>query len=78
MDFYNLNKPKERNYSIIIHGGASGYTKDDFETTVAMMEQGRIQVGSMITDVISLDELPDAFEALRMPSEQCKVLTKFG
>lgn len=31
MDFYNLNKPKKTDYSIIIHGGASSYSKEDFE-----------------------------------------------
>ena len=31
----------------------------------------------MVTDIVSLDEMPAAFEALRTPSHQCKVLTKF-
>ena len=56
---------------------AIAYTKDDFETCVAMLAEGRIDVAPMITDVVSLDELPDAFEALRTPSHQCKVLTRF-
>ena len=55
---------------------AMAYTKDDFETCVAMLGEGRIDVAPMITDIVSLDELPDAFEALRTPSSQCKVLTK--
>ena len=53
------------------------HTKDDFETVVAMLTQGRIDASALITDVVALDELPDAFEALRTPSHQCKVLTKF-
>jgi (R,R)-butanediol dehydrogenase/meso-butanediol dehydrogenase/diacetyl reductase len=57
---------------------AIAYTKDDFETTVAMMAQGRIEVAAMITDIVTIDELPEAFEALRTPSGQCKVLTKFA
>jgi len=28
----------------------------------------------MVTDVIGLDAVPDAFEALKTPSNQCKVL----
>jgi threonine dehydrogenase-like Zn-dependent dehydrogenase len=28
----------------------------------------------MVTDVISLEEVPSAFEALKTPSNQCKVL----
>ena len=30
----------------------------------------------MITDIVSLEEMPEAFEALRTPSHQCKVLTR--
>jgi hypothetical protein len=30
----------------------------------------------MVTDIVSLDELPDAFEALKTPTSQCKVLTR--
>jgi 2-desacetyl-2-hydroxyethyl bacteriochlorophyllide A dehydrogenase len=57
---------------------AIAHTKDDFETVVAMLAAGRIDASAMITDVIGLDELPDAFEALRTPSTQCKVLTKLS
>jgi 2-desacetyl-2-hydroxyethyl bacteriochlorophyllide A dehydrogenase len=57
---------------------AIAYTRDDFETVVAMLAQGRIDPSPMITDVISLEEMPAAFEALRTPSTQCKVLTKFS
>ncbi len=70
MPFFGLVKELQIQFAI-------AYTKDDFETTVAMLAEGRIDVTPMITDVVSLDELPDAFEALRTPSSQCKVLTKF-
>ena len=33
-----------------------------------------IDATAMITDVIGLDDVPDAFEALRTPSHQCKVI----
>lgn len=55
---------------------AMAYTLDDFETCVAMLAEKRIDVSPMITDIISLDELPEAFEALKTPTSQCKVLTK--
>ncbi len=55
---------------------AMAYNKDDFQTCIDMLAQGRIDVAPMITDIVSLDELPQAFEALRTPSSQCKVLTK--
>jgi (R,R)-butanediol dehydrogenase/meso-butanediol dehydrogenase/diacetyl reductase len=56
---------------------AMAYNLDDFETSVAMLAEKRIDVSPMITDIVSLEELPDAFEALKTPTSQCKVLTKF-
>lgn len=56
---------------------AIAYTRDDFETVIAMLAQGRIDAGAMVTDIVSLEEMPAAFEALRTPSHQCKVLTRF-
>jgi (R,R)-butanediol dehydrogenase / meso-butanediol dehydrogenase / diacetyl reductase len=50
------------------------YSKSDFQYIVDMMAAGRICVGEMITDVISLNDLPVAFEGLRKPSSQCKVI----
>ena len=51
-----------------------GYDKTDFEFCIEMMEQGRIDPRPMVTDVIGLDAVPEAFEALKTPSNQCKVL----
>lgn len=70
MPFFGLVKELQIQFAI-------AYTKDDFETCVAMLAEGRIDVTPMVTDIVSLDELPDAFEALRTPSHQCKVLTRF-
>lgn len=53
---------------------AVGYDKADFEFCIEMMEQRRIDPRPMVTDVISLEEVPSAFEALKTPSDQCKVL----
>jgi (R,R)-butanediol dehydrogenase/meso-butanediol dehydrogenase/diacetyl reductase len=55
---------------------AIAYTRDDFETVIAMLAQGRLDASEMITDIVSLEEMPEAFEALRTPSHQCKVLTR--
>ncbi|MFV8783116.1 zinc-binding dehydrogenase [Microbulbifer sp. SA54] len=55
---------------------AIAYTKDDFETAIAMLASGRIDVTPMITDIVPLEELPYAFEELKTPSHQCKVLTR--
>jgi len=32
----------------------------------------------MVTDVVSLAEVPEAFEKLRKPTSQCKVLINLG
>jgi 2-desacetyl-2-hydroxyethyl bacteriochlorophyllide A dehydrogenase len=71
MPFFGLVKELQIQFAI-------AYTKDDFETCVAMLAEKRIEVAPMVTDIVSLDELPDAFEALRTPSSQCKVLTRFS
>ena len=53
---------------------AVGYDKEDFEFTIEMMMQGRISAGAMITEVVSLAQVPAVFEALKKPTNQCKVL----
>lgn len=55
---------------------AIAYTRADYETVIAMLAQGRIDASAMITSTVSLDEMPAAFDALRSPSDQCKVLTR--
>ncbi len=55
---------------------AIAYSRADYETVIAMLAQGRISAAPMVTSVVSLDEMPAAFEALRSPSDQCKVLTR--
>ncbi len=51
-----------------------GYRPADFDYVIAMIASDRIETAHMITDVIDLDTLPTAFEALRTPSHQCKVM----
>ena len=51
-----------------------GYRPADFDYVIAMIASDRIDVAHMITDNIDLDTLPSAFEALRTPSHQCKVM----
>jgi (R,R)-butanediol dehydrogenase/meso-butanediol dehydrogenase/diacetyl reductase len=53
---------------------AVAYDKEDWEFTIEMMMAKRIDATAMITNIVSLDELPEAFEALRNPTEQCKVI----
>ncbi|HEY0105584.1 MAG TPA: alcohol dehydrogenase catalytic domain-containing protein [Rhizomicrobium sp.] len=51
-----------------------GYRPADFDYVIAMIASDRIDAAAMITDVVDLDGLPAAFEALRQPSHQCKVM----
>lgn len=53
---------------------AVAYDKEDWDFTIQMMIEGRIDGSAMITNVVSLDELPEVFEALRSPTDQCKVI----
>ena len=53
---------------------AVGYDKEDFEFSIDMVLAGRIEATAMITDIVSLDEVPGIFEALRTPTDQCKVV----
>jgi len=50
-----------------------GYTLRDFEHAADVMLAGHPDPKSMITSVVSLDELPTAFEALRQPNRETKV-----
>lgn len=51
-----------------------GYRPADFDYVIEMIAKDRIDVEHMITDVVTLDGLPAAFEALRRPTTQCKVM----
>ncbi len=63
---------KELNVQFVL-----GYTPADFDFVIEMIAKDRIDPLPMITDRIALDALPAAFEALRKPSTQCKVMVGF-
>ena len=50
------------------------YQKRDWELTLSLLEQQRISSQAMVTDVVDLAGFPAAFEALKKPSTQCKVM----
>ena len=54
-----------------------GYRPPDFDYIIDMIAKDRVEVAHMITDRVTLDELPAAFEALRKPTTQCKVMVGF-
>lgn len=51
-----------------------GYRPADFDYVIDMIASDRIDVSHMITDIVDLNGLPAAFEALRKPTHQCKVM----
>lgn len=50
------------------------YTKAQNQFVLEMITAGRIDPAPMISHRVSLDGLPAAFEALRTPTDQCKVM----
>lgn len=60
---------KELNLQFVL-----GYRPADFDYVISTIASDRIDVAPMITDIVGLNVLPEAFEALRHPSHQCKVM----
>ncbi|MGH0037579.1 MAG: alcohol dehydrogenase catalytic domain-containing protein [Myxococcota bacterium] len=54
------------------------YRQSDFRFTIDMLDAERIHAESMVTDVVGLDAFADAFEALKKPTTQCKVMLEPG
>jgi (R,R)-butanediol dehydrogenase/meso-butanediol dehydrogenase/diacetyl reductase len=50
------------------------YRKQDFQFTLDMLGTERVEAHSMITSTVGFDAFPEAFEDLKQPSTQCKVL----
>jgi len=50
------------------------YTVGDFQYVAQVLARGALEPRAMITQHVSLDEVPSVFEALRTPSGQCKVM----
>jgi len=50
------------------------YEMQDFELAASVMEKDAATPRAMVTDIVGLDAMPAAFDALRHRSHQCKVL----
>lgn len=55
---------------------SQAYTERDFAAVIDGLAKGAVHARPIHTSTVTLDELPAAFEALRTPSTQCKVLIK--
>ncbi len=56
---------------------AFAYSHAEFAESLEALRTGAVDVAPLITDVIDLADVPDAFRALERPSTQCKVLIEF-
>jgi (R,R)-butanediol dehydrogenase/meso-butanediol dehydrogenase/diacetyl reductase len=50
------------------------YSRQDFAHALGMLAAGRVAGAAMITECVGLDAFPGAFDALRTPTTQCKVM----
>lgn len=55
---------------------SQAYTESDFAAVIDALAKGAVEPRPLHTSTVSLDDLPEAFEALRKPTDQCKVLIK--
>lgn len=53
-----------------------GYATPDWRLVLDLLDSGRIDPRPMITDIVGLEDLPAAFEALRSPARQIKVMVR--
>lgn len=54
------------------------YSLDEFASAFSAIANGTIDVTPMITDVVGLDAMPEAFDSLRHADEHCKILVEPG
>lgn len=57
--------------------GSLGYSAEEFALTVELLRQGKVDVKPLVTDIVSLPDLPEVFQALKRPTTQIKVLLGF-
>jgi len=52
------------------------YNTREFEIAIGALDRGHLEPRAMITDVVSLDEAPAAFEVLRGKNTKCKTMIR--
>ncbi|NQV56230.1 MAG: alcohol dehydrogenase catalytic domain-containing protein [Rhodospirillales bacterium] len=57
---------------------AAFYSLQEFQHAVEPLDRGAVEPRMMITDTVSLTDMPPVFEALRERTTQCKVMVKPG
>jgi (R,R)-butanediol dehydrogenase / meso-butanediol dehydrogenase / diacetyl reductase len=57
---------------------ALAYTRGEFQETIDALANGTIDATPMITDVISVEQVPEMFTALKRPGTRAKVMVEFA
>ena len=52
------------------------YDHVDFQMTLEMLAQERTDVKGLVTESVGFEKFPEAFERLKQPSDQIKVMLK--
>ena len=50
------------------------FTRGEYEAALDALDRGAAEPRALVTDTLSLEEVPAGFEALRQRTHQCKVL----
>jgi (R,R)-butanediol dehydrogenase/meso-butanediol dehydrogenase/diacetyl reductase len=50
------------------------YDLKDYADVIAALDGGALEIRALVTDTVSLDAMPAAFEALRGSSPHCKII----
>jgi threonine dehydrogenase-like Zn-dependent dehydrogenase len=53
-----------------------GYEPDEFADTLRALTEGEVNVDGIVTGIVGIDGIPDAFEALARPDEAVKILVE--
>ncbi len=51
-----------------------GYTLDDFNFILRMIDAGRLSTDELISRTVTLEEVPEAFAGLMQPNAHCKIM----
>ena len=54
-----------------------GFSQSEFKTSLDMIHKGALKTDGLVTETVSLDAVPDAFERLLTPNDEIKVLVEF-
>ena len=54
--------------------GSMMYSLGEFQSVADVFDAGHVEPRAIITNTVGYAELPEAFEALRKPTHQCKMM----